>query len=173
MPAVLRGHYGYFGMPHNWRCAERVPAGSPAHLVQLPQAAKPEKPAHGLGRVRGSDCTLPSARSSDHSPLGAASGMTRVTSREEPGAGKPPARICEGESRMAELLDHDPAPIERELCCFFQNTNLFHPIFASLHQLQVSVILSWDCTVPFHMGASTGSSGRHLQTVARRFRSGR
>jgi hypothetical protein len=27
---------------------------------------------------------------------------------EDPGAGKPPARICEGESRMAELLDHDP-----------------------------------------------------------------
>jgi hypothetical protein len=31
--------------------------------------------------------------------------MTRVTPREEPGAGKPHARICEGESRMAELLD--------------------------------------------------------------------
>lgn len=27
--------------------------------------------------------------------------------REEPGAGKPHARICEGRSRMAELLDHD------------------------------------------------------------------
>ncbi|MER8621671.1 hypothetical protein NKG99_33675, partial [Mesorhizobium sp. M1409] len=27
--------------------------------------------------------------------------------REEPGAGNPPARICEGESRMAELLDRD------------------------------------------------------------------
>ena len=26
--------------------------------------------------------------------------------REEPGAGKPHARICEGESQMAELLDH-------------------------------------------------------------------
>ena len=25
--------------------------------------------------------------------------------QEEPSAGKPPARICEGESRMAELLD--------------------------------------------------------------------
>ena len=32
--------------------------------------------------------------------------MTRYP-REEPGAGKPHARICEGESRMAELLDHD------------------------------------------------------------------
>jgi hypothetical protein len=35
--------------------------------------------------------------------------MTRVTPREEPGAGKPHARICEGESRMAELLDRYPA----------------------------------------------------------------
>ena len=31
--------------------AQRVPAGSPAHLVQLPQAAVPEEPAHGLGLV--------------------------------------------------------------------------------------------------------------------------
>jgi hypothetical protein len=29
--------------------------------------------------------------------------------REEPGAGNLHARICEGESRMAELLDHSPA----------------------------------------------------------------
>ena len=29
-------------------------------------------------------------------------------SREEPYAGKPHVRICEGESRMAELLDHPP-----------------------------------------------------------------
>jgi len=27
---------------------------------------------------------------------------------EEPSAGKPHARICEGASRMAELLDHHP-----------------------------------------------------------------
>ena len=33
--------------------------------------------------------------------------MTRVHLREEPGAGKPHARICEGESQMAELLDRD------------------------------------------------------------------
>ena len=30
--------------------------------------------------------------------------------REEPGAGKPQARIREGESRMAELLDHNLTP---------------------------------------------------------------
>lgn len=33
--------------------------------------------------------------------------------REEPGGGKPHARICEGESRMAELLDHNSAPPAR------------------------------------------------------------
>jgi hypothetical protein len=36
--------------------------------------------------------------------------------REEPGAGKPYARICAGKSRMAELLDHnsqDPSFIWR------------------------------------------------------------
>ncbi len=32
--------------------------------------------------------------------------------REEPSAGKPHARNCEGESRMAELLDH---PLDVEL----------------------------------------------------------
>jgi len=30
--------------------------------------------------------------------------------QEEPSAGNPHARICEGESRMAELLDHPPIP---------------------------------------------------------------
>lgn len=47
--------------------------------------------------------------------------MTRGYSREEPGAGKPHARICEGESRMAELLDHDPACSVRKAA---QGTNL-------------------------------------------------
>ena len=31
--------------------------------------------------------------------------MTSGYLQEEPDAGKPPVRICEGESRMAELLD--------------------------------------------------------------------
>ncbi|MER9889944.1 hypothetical protein NKJ48_30635 [Mesorhizobium sp. M0114] len=37
-------------------------------------------------------------------------------SHQEPAAGNPPARICEGESRMAELLVHNP---ERHLNCRF------------------------------------------------------
>ncbi len=68
-----------------------------------------------------------------------------------------------------------PLPIERELCCFFQNRKLFRPTFASPHTFQASAILSWDCTGPtIHMAASTGSSRKTTcATVARRFRSGR
>ena len=60
--------------------SQRVPAGSPAHLVQLPQAAEPEEPAHGLGLVRGSDRVLALTAASDHSPLDTTSGPMRVTS---------------------------------------------------------------------------------------------
>jgi hypothetical protein len=35
--------------------------------------------------------------------------------REEPYAGKPHVRICEGESQMAELLDHPQAALVPEL----------------------------------------------------------
>jgi hypothetical protein len=97
--SVLRDYYGYIDMPHKLALAEWVPAGSPAHLVQLPQAVKAEEPAHGLGLVRGSHCTLAAADSSDHSPLDTASGMMPVTSgksrvRESrlPGSVKPNTR---------------------------------------------------------------------------------
>jgi hypothetical protein len=49
------------------------------HLVQLPPAAKPAEPTHGLGHVRGSDRALPSADASDHPSLVGANGVTRVT----------------------------------------------------------------------------------------------
>lgn len=78
--SVLRGHYGYFGMPHNWRSLNG--AGSPALLVQLPQATKPKGPAHRLGLVRGFHCTLAAANPSDHAPLDTASGTMRVTSEK-------------------------------------------------------------------------------------------
>ena len=35
---------------------------------------------------------------------------------EEPGAGNPHARICEGESRMAELLDQFPHASDYSIC---------------------------------------------------------
>ena len=52
--SILRGHYGYFGMPHNGG-PSTIPAGCPAHLVQLHETAEPEKPTHGPGLVRGAD----------------------------------------------------------------------------------------------------------------------
>jgi hypothetical protein len=60
--------------------SERVPAGSPAHLVQPPSAAEPEEPANGLGLVPRRDVPLPLATASDHSPLDTTSGLMRVTS---------------------------------------------------------------------------------------------
>ena len=111
--SILRGHYGYFGMPHNWRSLDGLPAGSPAHLVQLPAAAEPEEPAHGLGLVRGSDRVLAPPTASDHSPLDASERPDAGDFREEPGAGKPPARICEGEaewpSYSTTILRHPEA----------------------------------------------------------------
>src|SRR5207248_9426828 len=59
---------------------ERIPAGSSAHLVQLPPAAKPEEPTHGLGLVRGSDRVQALASTSDHPPLDTKRGPMRVTS---------------------------------------------------------------------------------------------
>ena len=42
--------------------------------------------------------------------------MTSGYPREEPYAGKPHVRICEGESRMAELLDHPPRLLAKVSC---------------------------------------------------------
>src|SRR5271166_1699284 len=72
--------------------------------------------------------------------------------REEPGGGKPHARICEGESRMVELLDHNSAPPARNpshqtyrsfrgTCCSGRSRSLFlarqHP--ADYRNLGISV----------------------------------
>ena len=69
-------------LPHAAQLAftERVPARSPAHLAQLPQAAQPEEPENGLGLVRGSDSALAPAAASHHSSSDAKSSPMRVTS---------------------------------------------------------------------------------------------
>src|SRR5215217_6915881 len=59
---------------------ERVLAGSSAHLVQLPPAAQPEEPTHGLELVRGSDRALSLAATTDHASLDTKRGPMRVTS---------------------------------------------------------------------------------------------
>ena len=60
-------------------CTERIPPESPAHLVPLPEAAKSEGPAAGMGSVQSNARTLSPATTSDHSSVGGPSGMTRVT----------------------------------------------------------------------------------------------
>jgi hypothetical protein len=75
----------------------------------LAETAQPEKPAHGMVAVRDPDGSLPPANSAHHSNLGAQHGYDAGYPREEPGAGNPLARICEGESRMAELLNRGRA----------------------------------------------------------------
>jgi hypothetical protein len=91
---------------------ERVPPGSPAHLVQLPPAAQPEEPAHGLGLVRGSDRMPALAPTSDHPPLGATSGPMPVASRKSrvresrlPGAvrAKPNGRATRPQPALSSL----------------------------------------------------------------------
>jgi hypothetical protein len=47
--------------------------------------------------------------------------MTRVYPWEEPDAGNPHVRICEGESRMAELLDRDHASLFGDHFIAFKN----------------------------------------------------
>ncbi len=59
--------------------------------------------------------------------------------REEPGAGKPHARICEGESQMAELLDHDLRASTTRACKTYVQTAL--P--ALLNRLKISDFWNW------------------------------
>src|SRR5271165_6394705 len=60
--------------------SQRVPARRTTYLVQLPEAAKPEKSADGMGLVRRCYSALAFAPASDHTPLDTTRGMTRVTS---------------------------------------------------------------------------------------------
>jgi hypothetical protein len=87
LSSVLRGHYGYYGVPHNYpvRCAaqlpgiERIPSRAPAHLVSSSSGSKPEGQMPELGCLQGNAQTLSLAPAADHSPLDGGKGMTRVT----------------------------------------------------------------------------------------------
>ena len=107
--AVLRGHYGYYGRPHNYpalngfyREVRRTWLGCLRRRSQKSRRMGWPEFETLTARFR-----LPAPRITR---TGRRRGYDAGYSREEPGAGKPPARICEGKSRMAELLDHDPSP---------------------------------------------------------------
>src|ERR1700756_2931419 len=58
---------------------ERVSPGGPTHLVPMSTAAQSEGPEPHLGPLQSDARALSSATASDHSSLGDADGMTRVT----------------------------------------------------------------------------------------------
>ena len=72
--------------------SQRLPVGRATDRVQEPSTAQPEEPTHGLGLVRRGDGASAPTASAYHSSLDAGN------FREEPGAGKPHARICEGKA---------------------------------------------------------------------------
>lgn len=59
--------------------AQRLLPGRASDLAALSETAQSEKSAHGLVAVRNPDGSLPPARSTHHSHLGAGADMTRVT----------------------------------------------------------------------------------------------
>ena len=86
--------------------SERVPPGSLLVIWFSCLRRRSQKSRRmGWDSVRGSARTPPLAAASDYPSLGDEQRHDAGYPREEPGAGKLPARICEGESRMAELLD--------------------------------------------------------------------
>ena len=100
---VLRGHYAYFGLPSNFRLLK----GSYEQVQHLWYRALRR-------RSRAACCGTDSTRSLSDSLFPVRKSLTppdHVQADlgylwEEPYAGKPHVRICEGESQMAELLDH-------------------------------------------------------------------
>ena len=104
--SILRGHYRYYGLPNNsralsafhqevrriwFRCLRQRSQKARRRTWDRFKAILERFLCHCLGslilgRRRRHDAGYP---------------------REEPGAGKPHARICEGESRTAELPDHN------------------------------------------------------------------
>ena len=64
----------------------------------VPFAAAAESTQAGLGRLQRSVTALSPSASPDHSPTLIANKLNRGYLREEPYAGKPHVRICEGEA---------------------------------------------------------------------------
>ena len=105
---LLRGHYAYYGLPSNFRALSAFHQEVRRIWFRCLTAAQPEGPDLSWDRFKAM---------LERFPLP----LPRITHpwrrrrhdsghlREEPSAGKPHARICEGESRMAELLDHNLA----------------------------------------------------------------
>ena len=79
--SVLRGHYRYYGLPSNWHAMD----GSYGEVRRGWYRVLRRRSQRQLRRPRKEEA------------------LEQLVEREEPSAGKPRARICGGESRMAEL----------------------------------------------------------------------
>ncbi|WP_247513558.1 hypothetical protein [Bradyrhizobium sp. 157] len=97
--SVLRGHYGYYGRPHNYPALNGFYREVRRTWMRYLKRSSQKSRRMGWSEFETLTSTLPSARSTNHSHLGTGADMTRVTLGKEPGAGKPPARICEGKAK--------------------------------------------------------------------------
>jgi hypothetical protein len=98
--SILRGHYGYFGLPHNWRSLDGFRREIRRIWFNCLKQRSQKNRRMGwewfealtacfpLPRLRGFGSLTPGHR--ERPDAG--------DFREEPGAGKPPARICEGKA---------------------------------------------------------------------------
>lgn len=96
--AVLRGHYGYYGRPHNYPALNGF--YREVRRIWMRCLRRRSQKSRRMGWSEFETLTarfrLPVPRITSH--LGTGTDMTRVYPREEPDAGKPPVRICEGKA---------------------------------------------------------------------------
>ena len=111
---MLRGHYGYFGMPHNWRALNGFRQEVRRIWFHCLRRRSQKNRRMGWDWFEALTARFPLPEPRITHPWTQARHDAGYL-REEPGAGKPPARICEGESRMAELLDHSHWVKENDL----------------------------------------------------------
>ena len=96
--SVLRGHYGYFGMPHNWRALNGFRQEVRRIWFNCLRRRSQKNRRMGWDWFEAADRALPLAVRLGSLTPGHHERPDAGYFREEPGAGKPPARICEGEA---------------------------------------------------------------------------
>ena len=94
---ILRGHNGYFGMPHNWLALNGFPRQIQRIWLVCLRRRSQKSRRTGWGLFEHLMVRFPSRRLGSLIP-GLHARHDAGYFREEPGAGKPHARICEGEA---------------------------------------------------------------------------
>jgi RNA-directed DNA polymerase len=104
--SVLLGHYGYYGRPQNFPALIAFRQGVLRIWLTCLRRRSQKTRLHELADLCGSADKLSPSNPSDHSSLDGSCSMTQVILGKSRVRGNLHARIREGESRMAELLDH-------------------------------------------------------------------